>query len=137
MRTQLLCTFSTRDRLDDILELIIECNDILYDKVYVFQNLSEPNQMICTYNVTYEDDYIAEDIPNTISLHRKKQTNTLYSINALNEVIRDLNGGVLDKRFPVPWEDYQNSLLLTNDAGLNKIPTKLHKIIDTKNFGEV
>ena len=137
MRTQLLCTFSTRDRLDDILELIIECNDILYDKVYVFQNLSEPNQMICTYNVTYEDDYVAEDIPNTISLHRKKQTNTLYSINALNEVIRDLNGGVLDKRFPVPWEDYNNSLLLTNDAGLNKIPTKLHKIVDTKNFGEV
>ena len=137
MRTQLLCTFSTRDRLDDILELIIECNDILYDKVYVFQNLSEPNQMICTYNVTYEDDYVAEDIPNTISLHRKKQTNTLYSINALNEVIRDLNGGVLDKKFPVPWEDYRNSLLLTNDAGLNKIPTKLHKIVDTKNFGEV
>ena len=137
MRTQLLCTFSTRDRLDDILELIIECNDILYDKVYVFQNLSEPNQMICTYNVMYDDDYVAEEIPNTISLHRKKQTNTLYSINALNEVIRDLNDGVLDKKFPVPWEEYNNSLLLTNDAGLNKIPTKLHKIVDTKNFGEV
>ena len=138
MRTHLLCTFSTRDRLDDILELIIECNDILYDKVYVFQNLSEPNQMICTYYVTYEDDdYVAEDIPNTISLHRKKQTNTLYSINALNEVIRSLNGGVLNKKFPVPWEDYRNSLLLTNDAGLNKIPTKLYKIVDTKNFGEV
>lgn len=137
MRTQLLCTFSTRDRLDDILELIIECNDILYDKVYVFLNLSEPNQMICTYNVMYDDDHVAEDIPNTISLHRKKQTNTLYSINALNEVIRDLNGGVLDKRFPVPWEEYRNSLLLTNDIGLNKIPTKLYKIVDTKKFGEV
>ena len=137
MRSQLLCTFSTRDRLDDILELIIECNDILYDKVYVFQNLSEPNQMICTYNVTYEDDYVAEDIPNTISLHRKKQTNTLYSINALNEVIRSLNNGVLDKRFPVPWENYKNSLLLTNDAGLNKIPTKLYKIVDTKNFDRI
>ena len=137
MRTQLLCTFSTRDRLDDILELIIECNEILYDKVYVFQNLSEPNQMICTYNVTYEDDYVAEDIPNTISLHRKKQTNTLYSINALNEVIRSLNNGVLDKRFPVPWENYKNSLLLTNDAGLNKIPTKLYKIVDTKNFDRI
>ena len=88
--------------MDDINELIIECNDILYDKVYVFQNLSEPNQMICTYNVMYEDDYVVEEIPNTISLHRKKQTNTLYSINIYpNEVIRDLNGGVLDKRFPV------------------------------------
>jgi len=134
MRTQLLCTFSTRDRLDDILELIIECNEILYDKVYVFQNLSEPNQMICTYNVTYEDDYIAEDIPNTISLHRKKQTNTLYTINALNEVIRSKNNGILDKRFNVDWSEYQNTLLLTNDSGLNIIPTKIHQIVDTNTW---
>jgi hypothetical protein len=137
MKTQLLCTFSTKDRLEVIVGLIIECNEILYDKVYVFQNLTEVNQMICTYNVTYEDDYVAEDIPNTISLHRKKNTNTLYSINALNEVIRSLNNGVLDKKFPVPWENYQNSLLLTNEAGLNKIPTKLYKIIDTKNFDKI
>jgi hypothetical protein len=40
---------------------------------------------------------------------------------------------VLDKKFPVPWGEYQNSLLLTNDNGLNKIPTKIHSIVDTKN----
>ena len=137
MRTQLLCTFTQVDRLDDILELIELCNDILYEKIYVFQNLKERNQLICTYNVEYDEENHPEDIPNTISLHRKKQSNTLYTINALNEVIRSLNNGVLDKKFPVPWEDYRNSLLLTNDAGLNKIPTKLHKIVDTKNFGEV
>ena len=131
MKTQLLCTFTPRNRLDDILELIIECNDILYDKIYVFQNGNDHNQLICTYNVEYEDDYVSENIPNTISLHRKKQSNTLYTINALNEVIRELNGGVLDKKFPVPWEEYQNSLLLTNDNGLNKIPTKIHSIVDT------
>ena len=124
MKTQLLCTFTPRNRLDDILELIIECNDILYDKIYVFQNGNDHNQLICTYNVEYEDDYVSENIPNTISLHRKKQSNTLYTINALNEVIRELNNGVLDKRFPIPREDYHNSLLLTNEAGLNKIPTK-------------
>ena len=136
MKTQLLCTFTDKGSLDDILELIIECNDILYDKIYVFQNNHEKNQLICTYNVEYEDDHISENIPNTISLHRKKQSNTLYTINALNEVIRELNGGVLDKRFPIPWEDYQNSLLLTNDSGLNKIPTKIHSIVDTKNYKE-
>ena len=76
----------------------------------------------------------AGPIPNTISLHRKKQSNTLYTINALNEVIRELNGGVLDKRFPIPWDDYYNSLLLTNENGLNKIPTKIHSIVDTKNY---
>ena len=134
MKTQLLCTFTPKNRLDDILELIIECNEILYDKIYVFQNGKDQSQLICTYNVEYEDDHISEDIPNTISLHRKKQSNTLYTINALNEVIRELNDGILDKRFPIPWENYQNSLLLTNDDGLNKIPTKIHSIINVKEW---
>ena len=132
MRTQLLCTFTQVDKLDDILELIELCNDILYEKIYVYQNLKERNQLICTYNVEYDEENHPEDIPNTISLHRKKQSNTLYTINALNEVIRSLNNGVLDKRFTIPWENYQNSLLLTNESGLNKIPTKIYKIVDTK-----
>jgi|TARA_B100000900_G_C20230160_1_gene573515 hypothetical protein len=134
MKTQLLCTFTPKNRLDDVLELIIECNDILYEKIYVFQNGNDSSQLICTYNVEYEDDNHPDDIPNTISLHRKKQSNTLYTINALNEVIRSLNDGVLDKKFPIPWDDYYNSLLLTNDSGLNKIPTKIHSIIDVKNW---
>tara|TARA_R100001443_G_scaffold35946_1_gene49826 strand:+ start:122 stop:535 length:414 start_codon:yes stop_codon:yes gene_type:complete len=134
MKTQLLCTFTQKDKLDDILELIILCNDILYNKIYVFQNIKESHQLICTYNVEYDAENHPEDIPNTISLHRKKQSNTLYTINALNEVIRSLNNGVLDKRFPIPWEQYQNSLLLTNENGLNKIPTKIHSIVDTKNW---
>ena len=134
MKTQLHCTFTQKDKLDDILELIILCNDILYNKIYVFQNIKESHQLICTYNVEYDAENHPEDIPNTISLHRKKQSNTLYTINALNEVIRSLNNGVLDKRFPIPWEQYQNSLLLTNENGLNKIPTKIHSIVDTKNW---
>ena len=134
MKTQLLCTFTPKNRLDDVLELIIECNDILYEKIYVFQNGNDSSQLICTYNVEYEDDNHPDDIPNTISLHRKKQSNTLYTINALNEVMRSLNDGVLDKKFPIPWDDYYNSLLLTNDSGLNKIPTKIHSIIDVKNW---
>tara|TARA_R110002073_G_scaffold259020_1_gene422002 strand:+ start:157 stop:570 length:414 start_codon:yes stop_codon:yes gene_type:complete len=136
MKTQLLCTFTQKDKLEDILSLIILCNDILYEKVYVFQNGKDSSQLICTYNVEYDADNHPDDIPNTISLHRKKQSNTLYTINALNEVIRELNGGVLDKRFPIPWEQYQNSLLLTNDTGLNKIPTKIHSIVDTKDYQE-
>ena len=132
MRTQLLCTFAIRSRIEDITRIIMECNDILYNKIYVFENLNDDSQLICTYNVSYQDGHLSEDIPNTISLHRKKQTNTLYSINALNEVIRSLNNGVLDKKFPVPWEQYSNTLLLTNENGLNKIPTKLYRIINTK-----
>ena len=35
---------------------------------------------ICTYNVEYEEDFI-QGSHDTISLHRKKMTNTLYTIN--------------------------------------------------------
>ena len=76
MKTQLLCTFTQKDKLEDILSLIILCNDILYEKVYVFQNGKDRNQLICTYNVEYDADNHPDDIPNTISLHRKKQSNT-------------------------------------------------------------
>ena len=135
MKTQLLCTFTSKPRLNDTLDIIITCNDVLYEKVYVFQNEKDLGQLICTYNVEYKYDY-EESIIDTISLHRKKQSNTLYTIIALNEVIRELNGGVLDKRFPIPWEEYQNSLLLTNDTGLNKIPTRIHSIVDIKDYQE-
>ena len=63
-------------------------------------------------------------------------TDTLYPIQTLNDLIRELNGGKLDKSYQINWEDYQNCLLLTNENGLNKIPTKIHKIIDTKNWNK-
>jgi|TARA_B100000073_G_C23482671_1_gene472205 hypothetical protein len=133
MKTQLLCTFTRQSSLDDVINIIIECNDILYDKIYVFSNLNDSSQLMCTYNVEFDDSY-QDGIMDTISLHRKKQTNTLYTINALNEVIRSKNNGVLDKKFQVDWKEFQNSLILTNDTGLNIIPTKIHQIVNIKEY---
>ena len=135
MRTQLLCTFTTKSRLNETIDIIVGCNDILYEKVYVFQNGNDLNQLICTYNVEFIDNY-EENIIDTISLHRKKQSNTLYTINALNEVIREKNGGVLDKSYMVDWDEFNNTLLLTNEMGLQKIPTKIFQIIDTTTWGK-
>ena len=75
MKTQLLCTFVKKENLDQIVNIIITCNEILYDKIYVFSNVEETNQLICTYNVEYMENF-QEGIIDTISLHRKKQTNT-------------------------------------------------------------
>ena len=129
MRTQLLCTFTKRNNFKDTMNVIIACNDIVFDKIYVFQNEDDQNQLICTYNVEYDEDAI-QDVPDTISLHRKKNSNTLYTINALNDLIRELNGGKLDKSFPIEWNNYRNCLLLTNETGLNKIPTRIYSIVD-------
>ena len=135
MKTQLLCTFTRQNDLQDVVQIIIECNDILYDKIYVFSNQNDISQLICTYNVEFDDGF-QEGIIDTISLHRKKQTNTLYTINALNEVIRSKNNGILDKKFMVDWTEFQNSLILSNEAGLNIIPTKIFQIINVKEHGK-
>ena len=135
MKTQLLCTFTRQSSLDDVINIIIECNDILYDKIYVFSNINDSSQLMCTYNVEFDDSY-QDGIMDTISLHRKKQTNTLYTINALNEVIRSKNNGVLDKKFQVDWTEFQNSLILTNETGLNIIPTKIHQIVNVKEYNK-
>ena len=133
MKTQLLCTFTTQDRLKPTIDLIISCHDVLFDKIYVFNNQKDISQLICTYNIPNNQDNFIEGM-DTIALHRKKQSNTLYTINALNEVIRDKNNGVLDKTFPITWSEFQNSLLLVNEQGLNIIPTKIYKIINTETW---
>jgi len=129
MKTQLLCTFTKRNHFNETIDIIIACNDIVFNKIYVFSNENDHHQLICTYNVEYDEDFM-QGIPDTISLHRKKNTNTLYTINALNDLIRELNDGKLDKTFPIEWENYKNSLLLTNEEGLNKIPTRIYTIVD-------
>ena len=133
MNTQLLCTFTTQHNLEQTIRDITKHFKIVFDKIYVLQNEDKTKELICTYNVEYIENF-QEGIIDTISLHRKKQTNTLYTINALNEVIRSKNGGVLDKSFQVDWSEYQNSLLLTNDSGLNIIKTKIHKIINVNDW---
>ena len=133
MKTQLLCTFTKRNKFYETVDIIIACNEIVFDKIYVFQNEKDHHQLICTYNVEYDEDFI-ENVPDTISLHRKKNTNTLYTINALNDLIRELNNGKLDKTFPIEWENYKNSLLLTSEEGLNKIPTRIYSIVDVKTW---
>ena len=135
MKTQLLCTFTKQEKLNETIDIIVSCNKILYDKIYVFTDVNDPNQLLCTYNVEFNEDF-QEPTIDTISLHRKKQSNTLYTINALNEVIRSKNNGVLDKKFNVEWSEFQNTLLLTNEAGLNVVPTKIYQIIDVKEWGK-
>ena len=133
MRTQLLATFTTKEDLDKTTQKIQNAYTIAFGKIYVLQNENNVNELICTYNVEYDEDAI-QDVPDTISLHRKKDTNTLYTINALNDLIRELNGGKLDKTFPIEWRNYKNSLLLTGEDGLNKIPTRIYTIVNVNTW---
>ena len=133
MKTQLLATFTTKEHLDEIVNNIEKSYIIVFNKIYVLQNEDNTNELICTYNVSTEEAVDYNKVKGTISLHRKKHSNTLYTINALNECIKNLNNGVLDEKFIIPWENFKNMLMVTNAEGLNKINTRIFKIIKIDN----
>jgi hypothetical protein len=130
MKTQLLCTFTPATKLRLTVNNIIDNHDIVYDKVFVLSNLDNRHEYMCTYNV-YKDE-VKGLMDCTISLHRKKETNTLYTINALNELIKLINNGILDTSFQVDWERYRNTMLTTNEEGVKKIPTKIKEVVYIK-----
>ena len=129
MKTQLLATFTTQEHLDETSKSIQEAYVIVFSKIYVLQNEDNTDELICTYNVDTKEAVDYNKVKGTISLHRKKHSNTLYTINALNEVVANLNNGVIDSKFVVPWENFSNMLMVTNSEGLNKINTRIYKII--------
>tara|TARA_A100001201_G_C4034767_1_gene184844 strand:- start:36 stop:488 length:453 start_codon:yes stop_codon:yes gene_type:complete len=127
MSNKLFCTFATEDSLDNVLNEIQERYNIIYNKIFVLYSKSQ-NEYICTYNVDFGN--VGAFLDNTILVHRKKESNTLYTINALNTLIKELNNGQLDTSYKVNWNDYKNCILLTKGPDLKRVNTKLHKIIE-------
>jgi len=119
MNTQLVCTFVNRDDLDLVIDYISKSYTIPDNIIFVFENAHAPHKMYCTYNI--DKNNLISEAKNTILIHRKKESNTLYIVNALNCIIRDMNNGVLDKSIQINWENYSNSMLLTNNGELYRI----------------
>jgi hypothetical protein len=129
LMNRLFCSFSKKDELDFKLAEIIREYKILYNKIFVLAS-PESDEYLCTYNIEIEGT-MTRMMHNTILLHRKKETNTLYTINALNSVIKHKNQGVLDSSYQIDWQEYKNSVLLTQpDESLRKLNTIIHKIVN-------
>jgi len=135
--TLLLATFCQSRNVEETLDIIKSNFSILGDKVFLLQDKSNKYKKVLTYNIMKDKNIIfSEIISNTISLHRKKETNTLYTLNALNEIVRKQNNGNIDNKFSVDWEKYNNSLLITyqndtnNKTELRVIKTRLINIIN-------
>ena len=127
LNNKLFCTFTDLDGLDALLEDIQSKYTIIYNKMFVLEIVGK-DEYVVTYNV---DQGNVQTIPeNTILVHRKKESNTLYTINALNELIKKLNGGVVDTSYKVDWQHYRNCVLLTQHNDLNQLNTKIYKIIE-------
>ena len=129
MNNRLYCTFTTLDAYEEVSNTIQTSYVILFDKIFVLESL-DGEKIMLTYNVDMNNSAKDTMVDNTILVHRKKQTNTLYTINALNELIKSLNNGIIDKSFAVNWNDYRNCILLIQTEGFNRIDTKIKEIIN-------
>lgn len=126
IQKQLLCTFSNSSQYTDVLNEIPQQYKLIDNKIFIFANENNLRELYLTFNV--EKGEQINRYKGTISIHRKKQTNTLYTLNAMNKLIADENNGVYDKSFQLSWDLYKNSIILTNEIGVKIVPLKLFSI---------
>jgi hypothetical protein len=129
MRTQLLCTFTNEDSFENIVDVILKTHELFSRKIFILK-LQPSNELVISYNIipANENSFLS----NTIMVHRKKESNTMYTINALNKLIFNLNNGIVDKSFQINWDIYRNSMILTNGDSYKVLKTSLFRIIDVK-----
>jgi hypothetical protein len=140
-KTTLLASFIDRRTIGKSLRLIEKNYNVFNNMVFVLNNKNNRRQLILTYNIEKSDKKIdyKSIIPNTITIHRNKDTNTLYTIDALNYLLRNIciNGHSIN------WEEFKDCMLLTqkkensvdkNDENLVIINTSLNNQINLKNI---
>ena len=125
---KLFCTFTSPSAVDETISTISSKYSILFNKIFVLES-PDSDELVCTYNID-TGNVSSQPLPNTILLHRKKESNTLYTINALNTLIKSLNGGVLDTHYRINWYDYKNCILLTTGEDLRRLDTKINKVVN-------
>lgn len=123
MKPQLLCTFTTYDLYKSVLDDIKNYYNIelIYGKLFILQNSNNSNDVFITYNVQSDKSYIDK----TISFHRIKDFNCLYTINSLNALVKQENNGLLDKTFKIDWSKFVNTIIVNKDDSIKIISTKL------------
>lgn len=125
---QLLCTFSNSKDFRTLADEIRKFYEVYSNRIFAFINAQNIKEVYLTYNVlNMKKD--AQKFPNTILIHRKKQTNTLYTLNAMNRLIEEENGKA-DKTYMVNWKLYENSLIITGDVSIRIIPLKISTILE-------
>jgi hypothetical protein len=133
MNTQLLCLFADKSNVDIAVDYILNNYKFTNPNIFILESKIKPEDIYITFNVEKGSIAIQSDWK-TILVHRKKHSNTIYTINALNELIKSKTGGQIDSQFAVEWDEYRNCILTTAQSGYKKSPTKIYKTIYLNNF---
>jgi len=130
-RGVLLASFlNTEDEniIDGEVQWIVEKLELTNNYIFLLQNLDNLEKKILTYSAVTSPGQRFNPRLHTMRIHRKKQTNTLYTINALNAAVAKQHDGQTGKHLKLDWEEYSNCLLLTSGKKLQVYPIEVIKI---------
>jgi hypothetical protein len=127
MNNKLFCSFLKPKEIESFCETTNKEYEIQNKKFFIFY-IPQENKYITTYNILYEFE-LKSAPEESILVHRKKDSNTIYTLNALNSLIKEINNGILDKSLVINWENYKNTFILNQNSIFKKFQFKLHKII--------
>ena len=127
----LLASFLPSSDSEEVLkevEFIANNLDLTNNLIFLLIQKTDPERAFLTYNAITERGKRFHPSLFTMRVHRKKQTNTLYTINALNQAIAAEHDGKTGRDLKLNWENYANSLLLTTEKKLQVHPIEVVKI---------
>ena len=130
-RGVLLASFITSASDQEVMtevEKIINELELTNNLIFLLQDTENLDKKILTYNVQPVRGQPYNKNLFTMRVHRKKQTNTLYTINALNQAVALEHDGQTGKHLKLDWEKYTNSIMLSVNGELRVIPVKVAKI---------
>jgi hypothetical protein len=131
-RGVLLASFIKAEEEDAVLaevEFIASHINLTNKFIFLLEDNDDPTNKILSYNAIVSKNRVYNPRLYTIRVHRKKQTNTLYTINALNKAVALEHNGETGKHLKLDWEKYTDSILLTSGSDL-----KVHNVTVAKIF---
>ena len=109
-------------------EFIANNLNLTNNLIFLLEQKSEPSRLFLTYNAIPVKGRRFHPTLFTMRVHRKKQTNTLYTINALNLAVAEEHDGKTGRDLKLDWDKYQNSILVATGKKLQTHPIEVVKI---------
>ena len=122
-KTILLASFVYTDKISSFIEYLNEHFSIEKTKVFGYELFSDNSKVLITFKLTLKDGKqinLREHFQNSVIIHKRGEA--LYTINALNELIKSKIGDDVNnldiKSVKLDWSKYQEKLILIDNGKL-------------------
>jgi hypothetical protein len=119
------------EELQTAINTILEAYELSNKHLFVLKDIENPERRVVTFNTIPDGQRFTKTPYFTLRLHRKKVTNTLYTINGLNAAI-EAEHGKRGNNLKLDWEPYRNSILLTLKGTMRAVKVDLDTILEVE-----